>query len=146
MDCHQSTKMKPSPALLLQLEAAAEADHAQHEGLVHSSLAAALQAAHAWQASTLQRQGSGTGACLCSNFLLIADCVMEQDAHLISQQERKLLQTFKASPLPVQVAVCPQHNLSRSSLLCRSVVRCNRNKGPPSPSLTKAVQLNWNTA
>ena len=100
--CHPSTEMKPIPALLLQLKAAAEADHAQHAGLVHSSLAAALQAAHAWQASTLQRQGSGTGACLCSNFLLIADCVMEQDAHLISQEERDLLQMFKASPVLVK--------------------------------------------
>ena len=96
---------KPSPALLLQVEAAAGADPAQHEGLMHSSLAAAFQAAHAWQASTLQRQGSGTGACLCSNFLLIADCVMEQDAHLISHKERELLQTFKASPAQVQAAI-----------------------------------------
>ena len=109
-------RIQPSPALLLQVEAAPEADHAQHEGLVHSSLAAALQAAHAWQASTLQRQGSGTGACLCSNFLLIADCVMEQDAHLISQMEREMLQTFKASSVRSQGPSA--HNTLCSRLLC----------------------------
>ena len=109
-----SPEQETTPALLLQLEAAAEADHAQIEGLVHSSLTAAFQAAHAWQASTLQRQGSGTGACLCSNFLLIADCVMEQDAHLISQQERELLQTFKASPALMQVGIRSHHTLLRS--------------------------------
>ena len=109
-------RIQPSPALLLQVEAAAEADYAQHEGLVHSSLAAALQAAHAWQASTLQRQGSGTGACLCSNFLLIADCVMEQDAHLISQMEREMLQTFKASS--VRSKGPSAHKTLCSSSLC----------------------------
>lgn len=64
---------------------------------VQQTLNALVKAAADWRASGLQRQGSNTGACLRSNFLLMADIVATQDAHLLIAQEQELLQCFKVS-------------------------------------------------
>ncbi|KAL0039350.1 hypothetical protein WJX79_004346 [Trebouxia sp. C0005] len=63
---------------------------------VDQTLALLVKAAADWQASGLQRQGSNTGACLRSNFLLMADIVVNQDLHLLVDQETQLLTSFKA--------------------------------------------------
>ncbi|KAL0053594.1 hypothetical protein WJX82_008086 [Trebouxia sp. C0006] len=63
---------------------------------VDQTLALLVKAAADWQASGLQRQGSNTGACLRSNFLLMADIVANQDMHLLVDQEMQLLTSFKA--------------------------------------------------
>ena len=64
-----------------------------------TSLEAALdnlvKSAAEWQANGLKRQGSGTGACLRTNFVLMADTVMQQDAHLLVAAEKLLLSSFK---------------------------------------------------
>ena len=57
-----------------------------------------VKAAADWQASGLQRQGSNTGVCLRSNFLLMADIVVKQDSHLLLDTEHQLLTDFKVSP------------------------------------------------
>ena len=62
---------------------------------VDHTLALLVKAAADWQASGLQRQGSNTGACLRSNFLLMADIVMSQDKHLFVDEEMQLLTSFK---------------------------------------------------
>lgn len=54
-----------------------------------------VKTAAEWQANGLKRQGSGTGACLRTNFLLMADTVMQQDAHLLLEDEKQLLSAFK---------------------------------------------------
>lgn len=56
-----------------------------------------IRTAAEWQANGLKRQGSGTGACLRTNFLLMADTVMQQDAHLLDDVEKQLLSSFKVS-------------------------------------------------
>ena len=48
-----------------------------------------------WQANGLKRQGSGTGACLRTNLLLMADTVLHQDAHLLEDAEKQLIAVFK---------------------------------------------------
>ncbi len=62
---------------------------------VDQTLALLVKAAADWHASGLQRQGSNTGACLRSNFLLMADIVVNQDMHLLVDQETQLLTSFK---------------------------------------------------
>ena len=54
-----------------------------------------VKTAAEWQANGLKRQGSGTGACLRTNFLLMADTVMQQDTHLLLEDEKQLLSAFK---------------------------------------------------
>ncbi|DBA85769.1 hypothetical protein WJX77_002675 [Trebouxia sp. C0004] len=66
------------------------------KGDVDQTLALLVKAAADWQASGLQRQGSNTGACLRSNFLLMADIVVNEDMHLLDDQETQLLTSFKA--------------------------------------------------
>lgn len=56
-----------------------------------------VQAAADWQAAGLQRQGSNTGACLRTNFLLMADIVVKQDGHLLVEDEKQLLQRFQVA-------------------------------------------------
>ncbi len=71
---------------------------------VDQTLALLVKAAADWQASGLQRQGSNTGACLRSNFLLMADIVANQDMHLLVDHETQLLTSFKVQP-----ALLPGH-------------------------------------
>ena len=65
---------------------------------VQADLDLVVKAAADWQASGLQRQGSNTGVCLRSNFLLMADIVVKQDSHLLLDTEQQLLTDFKVSP------------------------------------------------
>ena len=67
---------------------------------VQQTLDALVKSAADWQASGLQRQGSNTGVCLRSNFLLMADIIVKQDAHLLVQEEKKLLECFKVCCTP----------------------------------------------
>lgn len=59
------------------------------------SLDLVVKAAADWQANGLQRQGSNTGVCLRTNFLLMADIVVDQDAHLLLDEEKQLLKNFR---------------------------------------------------
>ncbi len=63
--------------------------------VVKQTLELLVKSAAEWQASGLQRQGSNTGACLRSNFLLMAEIVVQQDAHLLIDDEMQLLANFK---------------------------------------------------
>lgn len=65
---------------------------------VEAGLQLAAAAAEAWERASLMRQGSGTGTCLRSNFMLLADTVAEQDAHLIPQEDHDMLASFKVHP------------------------------------------------
>ena len=76
---------------------------------VQQTLGHLVKSAADWQAGGIQRQGSNTGACLRSNFLLMADIVMKQDAHLLVQEEKDLLECFKVccmSKLLCQLQAC----------------------------------------
>ena len=59
------------------------------------SLDLVVKAAADWQVNGLQRQGSNTGVCLRTNFLLMADIVVDQDAHLLLDEEKQLLKNFR---------------------------------------------------
>ena len=47
--------------------------------------------------SLLQRAGSGTGEALRTNFLLVSETVEAQDGHLLRDQERSFLTSFRVS-------------------------------------------------
>lgn len=80
---------------------------------LHEALDELIRSAAEWQANGLKRQGSGTGACLRTNFLLMADTVMQQDAHLLLDEEKQLLSSFK-------VALTVQSTFVRLSMHSRS--------------------------
>lgn len=65
-------------------QAAEAAEAARAAAETHASLAA-------------QRSGSGTGEMLRSNFVVVADLVLEQDGHLLSPEEHTITAAFKAS-------------------------------------------------
>ena len=64
---------------------------------IQETLQRIVKSAADWQANVLQRQGSNTGLCLRSNFLLMADIVVKQDRHLLLEDELQLLAAFKVS-------------------------------------------------
>ena len=66
---------------------------------IQETLQKIVKSAANWQANVLQRQGSNTGVCLRSNFLLMADIVVEQDRHLLLEDELQLLAEFKVNTL-----------------------------------------------
>lgn len=85
------------------------------EEVVSQTLALLVKAAADWQASGLQRQGSNTGACLRSNFLLMADIVVSQDAHLLVDEETQLLAGFKVYPAALCMHSSPYTSSSESA-------------------------------
>lgn len=56
---------------------------------------AARAAAVGHASMAAQRSGSGTGETLRSNFVVVADTVMEQDGHLLSDNEKAMITRFK---------------------------------------------------
>ena len=70
-------------------------------------LKALVQSVADWQAAGLQRQGSSTGASLRNNFVLMADIVVKQDAHLLVDAEQQLLTTFKVQCRVLQQCFTP---------------------------------------
>lgn len=85
------------------------------EEVVSQTLALLVKAAADWQASGLQRQGSNTGACLRSNFLLMADIVVSQDAHLLVDEETQLLASFKVQAAAMCMPSSPYTSSSESA-------------------------------
>ncbi|KAL3146511.1 hypothetical protein ABBQ32_000762 [Trebouxia sp. C0010 RCD-2024] len=77
------------------LEISCTERHNPQEAKIKQTLEMLVQAAADWQAAGLQRQGSNTGACLRTNFLLMADIVVKQDGHLLVEDEKQLLQRFQ---------------------------------------------------
>lgn len=64
---------------------------------IKQALQALVQAAADWQAAGLQRQGSNTGLCLRTNFRLMADIVVQQDGHLLVEEEKQVLECFQVA-------------------------------------------------
>ncbi|KAK9829081.1 hypothetical protein WJX72_003785 [[Myrmecia] bisecta] len=80
----------------LQVRIPPAVQQADERQRVQAILQKAAAAAEGHEATTLQRQSSGTGEILRTNFLLIADLVREQDGHLLTAEELLLLDAFKA--------------------------------------------------
>ena len=66
--------------------------------LIIDSLQKAEQASGRLSGSMMQRSSSGTGEKLKSNFALLLDTILEQDSHLLSQEEHDLLQSYQVVP------------------------------------------------
>lgn len=88
-----STLILPTPPAATQISCTHSQDP-QAEA-IKQTLETLVRAAADWQAAGLQRQGSNTGACLRTNFLLMADIVVTQDGHLLVEEEKQLLQRFQ---------------------------------------------------
>jgi hypothetical protein len=68
------------------------------------ALEAARSAAELHASLAAQRSGSGTGEMLRCNFVVLADLVFKQDAHLLSDAEKDMIAHFKvASTAPACV-------------------------------------------
>ena len=76
---------------------------------VQATLQALVKSAADWQASGLQRQGSNTGVCLRSNFLLMAAIVVKQDAHLLASHEKELLEAFQVTAASIMKTQLSQY-------------------------------------
>ena len=106
-----STVSLPQPHLLLAQVLHSDGLGPQQE--IKQTLEALVQAAADWQAAGLQRQGSNTGACLRTNFLLMADIVVKQDSHLLVEEEKQLLECFQ-----VACFACTQPDDAKPTMRC----------------------------
>ena len=70
----------------------------EEQSLVQQGLQQAAQASEEHQAQSLQRVGSGTGDILRTNFLVLADTVVQHDGGLLVVEELQMLDRFKVRP------------------------------------------------